>query len=624
MRTGSLEKRSIWLLVALGAFLCGSSPADPLPASFPQDLKDKIKYVIILFPENRSFDSLYGKFPGANGLREAPDSAKIQVKLTGEPLDPLPQPNTGGIPGITKGPDARFPASLSNIPFDIAPYVPVYTRQGDMVHKFYTEQYQINSKESRLAADPKNAAGNPMSKFAAWSDNPGLVMTYIDAHNLPEGRLAQNYVLCDNTFHSAFGGSFLNHFWLISARTPIWPAHPSEGSPPTPANATKLDDKGFPDLDGNLLSDRALTNDPKLSGFPISNSAQTLRDGDYWCVNTTFPLRGPAGGYQTMTPAPPPTANATPGQSPTKDTPVAIRLPLQDFDTIGDRLSEQGIPWAWYAGGWDDAKTGRANYLFQFHHQPFAYFAKYALAKSPVSNPITPGEDSPGSKEHLKDADNDFFKDLDGGSPPQVAFVKPIGQDNEHPGYSTVDDGQFWVYETVTKIQRSPVWNQCVIFIIYDEHGGLWDHVTPPTIDEWGPGTRIPLAVISPFAKSGFVDHNQYETVSLLAFIEGLFNLRPLNTRDANASAPVAPFQNQPDLIVTAIAGKPLKYAVPAYNQPTSFSILGEATGLNLDAKTGLLTGTPEKQGSILLSAKVEGDDGPIVYRIRVDVLPSQ
>jgi phospholipase C len=96
----------------------------------------------------------------------------------------------------------------------------------------------LNSKESRFAGDPKNAGGGPMSKFTAWSDNPGLVTSYLNTRDLPEGRLARKYVLCDNAFHSAFGGSFLNHIWLIAARSPIWPAHPSEGGSPKPANAT--------------------------------------------------------------------------------------------------------------------------------------------------------------------------------------------------------------------------------------------------------------------------------------------------------------------------------------------------------------------------------------------------
>jgi hypothetical protein len=166
--------------------------------------------------------------------------------------------------------------------------------------------------------------------------------------------------------------------------------------------------------------------------------------------------------------------------------------------------------------------------------------------------------------------------------------------------------------------------DHCVIFIMYDEHGGLWDHVAPPTIDEWGPGSRAPLTVISPFAKNGFVDHNQYETVSLLAFIERLFDLRPLSTRDANAAAPISPFKGQPDLIVTGTVGRALKYAVPAFNQPTSFHMSGVANGLSLDSQSGWLTGVLKQPGSCRLDLKVEGADGPISYTARVDSLPGK
>jgi phospholipase C len=76
-----------------------------------------------------------------------------------------------------------------------------------------------------------------------------------------------------------------------------------------------------------------------------------------------------------------------------------------------------------------------------------------------------------------------------------------------------------------------------VIIVTYDENGGRWDHVAPPAPpDRWGPGTRVPTIVISPWAKHGFVDHTQYETVSILSFIEQLYNLKPLGTRDAAAN----------------------------------------------------------------------------------------
>jgi phospholipase C len=87
----------------------------------------------------------------------------------------------------------------------------------------------------------------------------------------------------------------------------------------------------------------------------------------------------------------------------------------------------------------------------------------------------------------------------------------------------------------VERIRKSPAWKSTVIIVTYDEHGGSWDHVAPPQIDEWGPGTRIPTIVISPFAKKGFVDHTVYNTDSILALIETRFGLKPLGTRDAGS-----------------------------------------------------------------------------------------
>ncbi|MBV9491608.1 MAG: hypothetical protein JO069_18100, partial [Verrucomicrobia bacterium] len=593
---------------SLGAFffasvaLAGPEGTNTPLVDFPEDLRQEIKYVIVIYPENRSFDSLYGLFCGANGLREAEPEHYVQVTPNGTPYASLPQPNTNGIPGISTGPDPRFPASIPNEPFRIDPNVPVDARHGDLVHRFYTEQYQINNRLYRVGADPKSQGGATMTKFSAYSSNPGLVLGHYDAQYLGEGELAHQFTLCDNAFHSAFGGSFLNHQWLIAARTPVWPANPSEGFPPNPSSATVLDANGFPQAGTNgTPSDGVLTNDPFLPGFPFSNVDPTLGPGDYWAVNTVYPLRGPAGGYQTITPQPPPPPPpdlpTTSPSAPTFDTPLNARLPLQYHDTIGDRLSAAHLSWAWFAGGWDDAKAGTANYLFQFHHQPFAFFAKFALAKTPVppfgGAPAQPGVDSPGSAEHLKDIDHDFFPALKNGTLPRVSFVKPIGQLNIHPGYATVRDGTDWIRQTVQQIQASRYWNQCAIFIMYDEHGGLWDHMTPPVEDGWGPGSRVPLTVISPFAKNGFVDHTQYETVSLLAFVEGLFRLPPLNERDAAALAPIAPFKGHVDLVIKAEQGTALQYQLPAYNQPYFYLVFGHPDGILYDPLTGLLYGVP-------------------------------
>ena len=122
------------------------------------------------------------------------------------------------------------------------------------------------------------------------------------------------------------------------------------------------------------------------------------------------------------------------------------------------------------------------------------------------------------------------------GTLPSVSFVKPLGIENEHPGYSNVQRGENHALKLINAVLNGPNGKDAVIILTYDENGGFWDHVAPPVIDIWGPGTRIPAIIISPFAKKGYVDHTQYETVSILAFIEKRWKLEPLNNRDRTAN----------------------------------------------------------------------------------------
>jgi len=183
-----------------------------LDASFGHTLS-VVQHVVVIYQENWSFDGLYGKFPGVNGLAA---SAKPQVDQAGNRLTSLPQVLKETTPVVedTRFPPANEDAPLPVKPYDLAKYVPVDQTTGDLIHSFFHEQLQID--------------GGKMDKFVAWSDNGGLTMSHLDATNLPEGLLAQEFVLCDNFFHSAFGGSFLNHQFLISARAPAWPTRRPE------------------------------------------------------------------------------------------------------------------------------------------------------------------------------------------------------------------------------------------------------------------------------------------------------------------------------------------------------------------------------------------------------------
>ena len=446
-----MKIRTLWAgaaALALVLFL-GSGPA------FGQDvislLRSRVKHIVVIYQENWSFDALYGKFPGANGIANAGPFALAQAGKDGVPLSAAPAPLNNGKP------DPHFSAlSLAAAlkPFDLRRFIAPEVQTGDIVHRFYTQQLQID--------------GGRMDKFVAWSDNGGLVMSYIDATNMPEGKLAQEFTLCDNFFHAAFGGSFLNHMFLVAAAAPVFPNAPASmvATPPDAAGAT--------------VADKVVT-------------------PDGYVVNTAFTVNQPHP------------ANADP----------ATLVPNQTLPTIGDRLSDKGISWAWYSGGWNDALAGKPDPLFQYHHQAFAFFANYA-------------DGTDAKKEHLKD-EADFMAAVDSGTLPAVSFVKPLGPDNEHPGYAALMRGQQHVAGLVNRIRSSAAWKDTVIVITYDENGGRWDHVAPPVVDRWGPGARVPTLVVSPLARRRYVDHTFYDTTSILKLIEETFDVAPLNNRDASA-----------------------------------------------------------------------------------------
>jgi phospholipase C len=403
---------------------------------------DRLKNIVVIYLENHSFDNLYGEYPGANGLANAGAKA-TQRDLLGNPFAVLPTP-----------PGGAFPSNLPNAPFNIEQYVPIGANPPDLVHRYYQEQMQID--------------GGKMDKYAAISDAKGLVMGFYHTANLPLTAEAADNTLCDNFFHAAFGGSFLNHIYFISAQAPTFPNAPQ-------SIRAQLDQNG------NLIKDGAVTPD----GFVI---------------NTSFTINNPH-------PSTVPAANLVPNQT---------------LATIGDRLSGKNISWAWYSGGWDDALAGHADPLFQFHHQPFAFFANYA-------------DGTAAKATHLRD-EKEFIAAARAGTLPAVSFVKPLGEVNEHPGYTNVLSGEQHVMELLQALRSNPHWKHTAVIITYDENGGFWDHVAPPVIDKWGPGTRVPALVISPLAKHGFVDHNFYDTSSILALIEHRYGLAPLGTRDAAAN----------------------------------------------------------------------------------------
>ena len=435
---------------------------------------EKIQNVVVIYGENRSFDNLYGMFPGANGIGRAfAEQRYTQVDMQGKPLTQMPP--TWDKPGVAS---KDIPQGMPNMPFsiDAAP-----VNQGlnkttvDLVHRFYQNQMQID--------------GGKNDRFAAISDAGGLSMGHYNGASLPMWKIAQEYTLADHFFMGAFGGSFLNHMWLACACTPVFKDAPD-------SMRAKID------AQGNLLLKPGSPTDP-LSGAPVFQDGSVTPDG--FGVNTLQPSYQPSGIPSSGNPA-----FADSSKNP---------LPPQTQATIGDTLSQKNISWKWYAGGWNQALADRSQIYggkinFQPHHQPFNYFSRFA----------------PGTKdraEHLKDG-AELFDDIEHGRLPQVTFYKPQGELNEHPGYTDVMSGDEHIANLVKKLQASPQWKNMLIIVTYDENGGFWDHVAPPKADRWGPGNRIPAIIISPYAKRGYIDSTPYDTTSILKLITKRFKLAPL------------------------------------------------------------------------------------------------
>jgi acid phosphatase len=523
----------------------------------------KIKHLVVIYEENHSFDNLYGGWEGVRGRSAADPAHTTQVKEDGTPYTCLLQ-NDVNLNAVTPQScsdtntayGTTFTSHFTNAPFLIDDFLkptdttcppdpnkafssPNGFAKGtgspggctrDIVHEFYQEQYDLN--------------GGAQNRYVTGSDAVGLVMGQYDTKQLPvytylHSPAHPKYVILDNFFQSAFGGSFLNHQWLIAAASPTYPNAAA-------SLHTIIDSNGMPvSYPLYKQTDPAAKRNPLtvVCPSPVPNRAC----GDF-AVNTMQPSQQPFGTF-------------------------GAKLPLQTNPTIGDRLSAKGVDWAWYSGGWSNAAgivngPGWTNGpgpncsdpnvipnspypycpdgLFQFHHQPFNYYASFA--------PGTPG------RSHLKD-EAEFSSTLAGSGSAcglkAVSFVKPIGEENEHPGYASTTNGDSHLVTLLKQIEGSACRNDTMVVVTYDEFGGQWDHVPPPgqaggptgPHDLMGPGTRIPALVLSPYLTVPFaVDHTEYDTTAILKTIEQRWQVPALSTRDAA--------QHSLSLVFTAKAAK--------------------------------------------------------------------
>lgn len=483
--------------------------------------QQNIKHTVVLFQENWSFDSLLGTaytvVPGLNGLQNASATSLQQLTLQ---VSPSGQTSLGAPYALLPAASPDVPGPVPNGPYNLAappnglPGVPPdQTTVNDPTHRFYQEQLQIN--------------GGQMNGFVAYdfgysdpsSSSNSMPLSYYDSTQLPYGTLLGQSAVNDNFFHSGFGGSYFNAFFLVAAAAP-----PYTGTP-NPADVSALN--------GNTLATTLVS--PGVVQF-TNDSYLTVKNGVYYAINDLAPAGMSLGSTPTL-----PTIN--------DNNPAG---PLYTSN-IGDLLNSQNVSWAWYAVDWK--KAVQTNQLIQagvspntakaitglspefiIYHQPFTYFANY----------------QPGTalaNQHLQDY-TDFTAAVANGQLPQVVFLKSLDDEDEHPASSpeitspmppsdvgSSGQGQNWAVNQITLLQNSSSWVDSSVIVTYDENGGRWDHVSPPptAADGWGPGSRVPSLIVSPFARRGAI-HTQYETVSIDATLEKVYNLGHLTARDAAAN----------------------------------------------------------------------------------------
>jgi acid phosphatase len=535
-------------VVSLGLTACAAGDvghaSGPSAGATTHALRTRVDTIVVIYAENRAFDSLYGHFPGARGLADVVGSDgrplaayAPQRDRDGSVLPVLP-PAWGGVtasgfnPVITQAESVGLP----NAPFSIEH---AYAAQSgvtlstmsvtrDLWHRFFEHQMQID--------------GGKNDGYAAWSDAGGLAMGHYDYSQSALYALAKEFVLADNFFQGAFGGSFLNHQYLICACAPEYPNADTAAAKPSIA-ILEQDAAGhyLPRLKAakNAMPS-ALDEPPRFAKSGNIAPVNYFGDGKFYAVNTMQPAYQPSGNKPA----------ASDSADLYADPNAATTLPAQTQRTIGDALDAKGVTWAWYSGSWNaaladgrrparDSRTviyapeiPRGNPDFQPHHQPFNYYARF--------DPYAHAEQR---ALHLKDY-TELIADAAAGRLPAVVFYKPQGNLNQHPGYASLAEGDAHIADLVAKLRSGPQWQHMVIVITYDEFGGAWDHVAPPPGDLLGPGARIPALIISPFAKHGTVDHTQYDTESILRLITRRFDLDVLPgviQRDQGLAAHGAP-----------------------------------------------------------------------------------
>jgi phospholipase C len=490
-----------------------------------------IKHLVVIFQENVSYDHYFGTYPMAqNNSSETPFKAKRDTPRNNNLLTPLDvnngfQPLTG-IDLINKNPNSNpnAPAAPNNSktngtgatnPFRLSPAQAVINDQG---HNYTPEQEAYNNFNMDGFPAWTGVAGSPPNPPPAAVTTKGLVMGYYDGNTTTAlWNYAQHFAMSDNAFTTTFGPSTPGALNLIAGQN-----------------------SGFSAFNSHVPSSHEVSDG--------GGSFTMIGDGD--------PLLDVCSGFT----------------NPTIDE-ATIAGP-----NIGDLLNAQGITWGWFEGGFDltGGGCGQSHAATQPpfpvsqdyipHHQPFQYFAStrnttHARPSSvkAIGHSLIANTNTPDPANHQYDI-HDFFDALDAGQLPAVSYLKAAAYQDGHAGYSDPLDEQTFVVHVINILQKTRFWSSTAVVITYDDSDGFYDHQMPPIVNpsfsvadklngpgtcnqglqqgrtklttplngafgypaqgRCGYGTRVPLILISPFAKRNFIDHTLTDQSSILRFVE--------------------------------------------------------------------------------------------------------
>ncbi len=547
----------------------GAPPTVPVSAA-ATSTASPIKHVIVIIGENHTFDNVFGTYQPPSGQtiqnllsegivtasgglgpnaaiakqHHAVDTKVYQLNPTRTGFySTLPRPNTTYVPSACDGQpggtvDSRF-GILQNGPYPITKYVPYYDSHsqyasngtcefegafvGDPIHRFYQMWQEVAGGRNDLwtwvheTAGDSNGAKRP-SPFNSESTNQGaLDMGY---YNMAQGDapvlkfLARRYALSDNYHQAVMGGTGANHIALGTGDAAFYqnasgaatrpPAGEIENPNPQPATNNWYTQDGYGKsgtTNGGSYSNCSDHSAPGVStifGYLATLPYETFNGGNcapghYYLLNNYNPGYNVNGTLNTSTFTVP---------------------PQHSLPTIGDELSANGISWGYFGEGYNHGKPG-PNYCGIC--DPMQY------SSSIMTNPAL--------RANIQHDLSDFDAQANAGTLPAVSFLKP-GDDDGHPGYSTLAAFEAFVTHAVNEVQNNPsLWKNTAIFVTFDEGGGYYDSGYIQPISFFGDGPRVPMIAISPYSKPDYISHEYTDHASVLKFIERNWGLGPLSSR---------------------------------------------------------------------------------------------